>query len=131
MTFTFGNTSLKRMQGVHPIWIQRAKRVLSYGIIDATVPPLGGLRTTHEQRGLVEKGASQTLNSLHRVQDTGYGHALDLVPYPVDWNNIERFNMLATLMFRAAQEDDYPCEWGGHWKSFKDYPHFQFTRGFK
>lgn len=119
------------MEGVHPILRKRAEKVLSYGIMDATVPPYGGLRTLDDQRKLVASGASLTLNSLHRKQETGFGHALDLIPYPVDWNNIERFNMLATLMFRAALEDGYPHEWGGHWKRFKDYPHHQLPRGFK
>lgn len=132
MSYKFGETSLKRMQGVHPLLRQCAERALSYGILDLTVVPYGGLRTLDDQRQLVAKGASQTLNSLHRVQpETGFGHAIDLAPYPLDWNNIERFMLAGTLMFRAAMELGVPLEWGGHWKNFKDYPHFQLPRGFK
>ncbi len=133
MTFRFGTQSLKRQEGVHPILRERAERALSYGVLDLTVPPLGGLRTLEDQRGLVAKGASQTLNSLHRKQPTGYGHALDLVPYPVSWQDIARFNMMGALLFRAAMEDDHdvPLVWGGLWKNFKDYPHFQLPRGFR
>ena len=132
MSYSFGKTSLARQEGVHPLLRQCAERALSYGIMDLTVPPLGGKRTTDQQRGLVAAGVSQTLDSLHRIQkSTSFGHAIDLLPYPVDWNNLTRFNMMASLMFRAANELDIPLEWGGHWKSFKDYPHFQLPRGFK
>jgi peptidoglycan LD-endopeptidase CwlK len=105
--------------------------VLSYGIMDLTVPPYGGLRTIDDQRALVAKGASQTLNSLHRVQSTGFGHAIDLVPYPVNWDDVFRFALMGSLMFRAANEIGMPLEWGGHWRTFKDYPHFQLPKGFK
>lgn len=131
MTYNFGKTSLDRMEGVHPLLRECAERVLSYEIMDLTVPPYGGLRTIEDQRELVARGASQTLNSLHRVQSTGYGHAIDLVPYPVNWDDTFRFALMGSLMFRAANEIVMPLDWGGHWKRFKDYPHFQLPRGFK
>lgn len=131
MTYKFGKTSLDRMEGVHPLLRECAERVLSYGIMDLTVPPYGGLRTIEDQRELVARGASQTLNSLHRVQESGYGHAIDLVPYPVNWDDTFRFALMGSLMFRAANEIGMPLEWGGHWKRFKDYPHFQLPRGFE
>lgn len=131
MPYKFGEVSLQRQEGVHPSLRECAELVLSYGVLDLTVPPLGGLRTLEDQRGLVAKGASQTLNSLHRKQPTGYGHAIDLVPYPVNWSDIERFAIMGSLMFRAANDLNIPLEWGGHWRRFKDYPHFQLPRGFK
>ena len=130
MTYAFGATSQERMEGVHPLLIDCAERALSYGTLDLTVLPYGGLRTLKDQKMLVNKGASQTLNSLHRKQGTGYGHAIDLAPYPVDWDDISRFHLMGALMFRAANEIDAPIEWGGFWKSFFDYPHFQLRRSF-
>ncbi len=118
------------MKGVHPLLIKCAEKALSYGVLDATVVPYGGLRTLEDQKKLVARGASKTLNSLHREQSTGYGHAIDLAPYPVDWSDTSRFFMFATLMFRAAAELGIPLEWGGHWKTFKDFPHYQLPRGF-
>jgi len=131
MSYKFGETSVERMEGVHPLMIECSERALSYGVLDLTVVPYGGLRTLKDQQKLVAKGASQTLKSLHRVQrSTGYGHAIDLAPYPVNWDNITRFNMMGSLMFRAAMEMGISIEWGGHWRSFKDYPHFQLPRSF-
>ena len=129
MLYKFGETSLKRQEGVHPLLRECAERALSYGILDLTIPPLGGIRTLKDQEGLVEKGFSKTLNSLHRKQKSGFGHALDIIPYPVDWNNLENFMLMGSVMFRAANQLNIPLEWGGHWSRFKDYPHFQLPRG--
>jgi peptidoglycan L-alanyl-D-glutamate endopeptidase CwlK len=40
-----------------------------------------GLRTAEEQKALVASGASQTMNSMHRRQADGSGHAVELVPF--------------------------------------------------
>lgn len=126
--YKFSEKSIERMIGVKPVMIQVAELALSYDIMDATVLSNGGLRTVLEQRKMVKRGASKTMKSKHMMQSDGYGHALDLAPYPVDWNDLERFNMWSTLMFRAAAELNVVIEWGGHWRSFKDYPHFHFVR---
>lgn len=128
MSYQFSTTSQKRLEGVHPVLIQTAERVLSYGVIDLTIPPFGGLRTLNDQRGLVKKGVSKTLNSMHLPQNDGYGHAIDVIPYPVNWNDIERFKLVGHLMMHAAREIGFVLEWGGNWKTFKDYPHFQLPR---
>jgi len=57
--------------------------------------------------------------------------AVDLVPYPIDWKDINRFYYLAGVFMAIAHrlrvqgiiESNFV--WGGNWKSFKDYPHFQ------
>lgn len=43
----------------------------------------------------------------------------------IRWNNYGSMYALATFMFRAAQDLGYPIVWGGHWRSFPDYPHYQ------
>lgn len=123
--YKFGKTSKERLEGVHPRLIAVAERALSYGILDMTVVPYGGLRTVADQKKLYDRGASKTMNSRHLPQSDGYGHAIDLAPYPVDWNDIDRFLLQGSLMFRAAAEEGVIITWGGHWKRFKDYPHFQ------
>jgi len=52
---------------------------------------------------------------------------MDLAPFPIDWNNLDRFAELAKVIKRIAKENNTPLEWGGDWKNFKDYPHFQLT----
>lgn len=59
--------------------------------------------------------------------------AVDAVPYPIDWNNIERFEELGVLVLEIAdmlykERKIYrKVRWGGHFKSFKDYPHFELV----
>jgi len=125
MTYLWSQQSKNRMEGVHPDLIKVADRALSYGILDLTVLPDGGVRKPARQMELVKKGVSQTLKSKHLIQRDGYGHALDLAPFPVDWKDKEGFLVLATLMFKAAMELGVKIEWGGHWKNFQDSPHWQ------
>lgn len=126
--YIFSERSEDRMRGLHPKLIKTAERALSYGILDLTVPQYGGLRTTNEQKRLVKIGASKTMNSKHLVQSDNYAHAIDLAPYPIDWANIEKFQVMATLMFKASSEEGLVLNWGGHWPRFKDYCHFEISR---
>lgn len=101
-------------------------KALSYGVLDFTVLPDGGVRSVKRQKELVAKGASKTLKSKHLIQNDGYGHAIDLAPYPIDWQDHKRFKDLSKLMKRAAQELGIEIEWGGEiWPGFVDMPHWQ------
>lgn len=54
--------------------------------------------------------------------------AVDAVPYPIDWNDLERFKALAKIVKETAKELGIAIEWGGDWKSFKDMPHYQLRK---
>lgn len=41
------------------------------------------------------------------------GKAVDLVPYPVDWNDLSKFDQMAQAMFAAAKELGVSIRWGG------------------
>lgn len=60
------------------------------------------------------------LGSLHAT-----GRAVDLVPYPVDWKDIKKFEAIAAAMKQAAKELNVKMTWGGDWVKTKDYPHFE------
>ena len=51
--------------------------------------------------------------------------AVDVVPYPIDWTNLDRFYQLATYIFWAAQIEQVNLTWGGHYTKFKDLPHWE------
>lgn len=61
------------------------------------------------------------------------GHAVDLVPYPVDWNDLNKFDQIAKAMFAAAKELGVSIRWGADWdndgnyreKGEYDSPHFE------
>jgi len=78
-----------------------------------------GLRTIEEQRNYFNNGFSKTMRSKHLD-----GLAVDVVPIPVTWEP-EAFYPIAEAMKQAADILDTPIVWGGDWRTFKDYPHFE------
>ncbi len=53
--------------------------------------------------------------------------AVDLAPYPTDWNDAEAFAHLAGYVQAVADDLDLDIEWGGDWTSLVDRPHFQLS----
>ncbi|MBU1078454.1 MAG: M15 family metallopeptidase [Spirochaetes bacterium] len=51
--------------------------------------------------------------------------AIDIIPYPSRYDNEEEFYKLATWIFKSANHYGIKIIWGGHWKKFRDLPHFQ------
>lgn len=58
--------------------------------------------------------------------------AVDIAPYPIEWDNLQRFRDLAVIVKRIANDLDIPIEWGGDWgwkngrqTGFVDLPHYQ------
>jgi peptidoglycan LD-endopeptidase CwlK len=121
MSYKLGTRSLQNLSGVHPDLVAVVKLAISITEQDFTV--IEGVRNINRQRELVKAGKSTTMNSRHIT-----GHAVDMVPWPVDWNDLERFEVMSEAMKQAAEELDIPIVWGGDWKSFYDAPHFELDR---
>ena len=51
--------------------------------------------------------------------------AVDVVPYPVDWDNAYRFHELAGWVQCIAMGMGVHVIWGGHWRTIKDLPHWE------
>lgn len=59
--------------------------------------------------------------------------AVDVVPYPVDWNDLGRFKELHKVVMRVASEEGVELVWGADWDSdgditehlLQDYPHYE------
>jgi peptidoglycan L-alanyl-D-glutamate endopeptidase CwlK len=121
MAYRLSNRSLQSLSGVHPDLVAVVKLAITITEQDFTV--IEGIRNINRQRELYKAGKSTTMNSRHIT-----GHAVDMVPWPVDWEDIERFEIMAEAMKLAAEELDIPIVWGGDWKSFYDAPHFELDR---
>jgi peptidoglycan L-alanyl-D-glutamate endopeptidase CwlK len=121
MTYKLGTRSMQSLSGVHPDLVEVVKLAIKITGVDFTV--IEGIRNINRQRELYKAGKSTTMNSRHIT-----GHAVDMVPYPVDWNDLERFETMAVAMKAAAEELEIPIVWGGDWKSFYDAPHFELDR---
>jgi peptidoglycan L-alanyl-D-glutamate endopeptidase CwlK len=118
--FVLSSKSEKKLEGVHPDLVRVVRRALELSEVDFVV--LEGLRSLARQKQLVKAGASKTMNSRHLT-----GHAVDLgafVAGSVRWDWPLYFT-IAEAVEKAAKELVVPIEWGGHWASFPDGPHFQ------
>jgi len=121
----FGRQSLENLRGVHPAIVAVLIEAVQY--MDFSV--LEGVRSVERQVVLYENGDSSTMNSLHIKQPDGYAHAVDVAPYPIDWDDKRRFAYLAGLIMGIAEMRGTPLTWGGHWTTLVDMPHFQLRHG--
>ena len=104
----FGKRSRERLKGVN-IKLQHILNQL-VKIMDVTI--IEGVRSQERQDELVAKGASKTKYSKH-IQ----GKAVDLAPYPIDWEDRERFHYMGGMLRGIAHELDIKIRWGGDWDS--------------
>ena len=90
--------------------------------------PDGGKRTPERQLELFNAKKSKTLDSKHLT-----GRAVDVAPYPIDWDDTDRFYHFAGYVFGIAESMGIHLRWGGDWdsdftftdQSFHDLPHFE------
>lgn len=115
MSYVLGSGSKKQLVGVHPDLVKVVERAIKITSQDFTV--FEGLRTLAKQQEYVRKGVSKTMNSKHLKQSSGFGHAVDLVPYVAgtlrwEWPIIYP---IAAAMRVAAEELKVNLIWGGVW----------------
>lgn len=131
MSFQLGSKSLTNLVGVHPDLVRVVKRAIFLTPVDFTV--YEGVRTVERERELIRTGKSSLKDpyKCRHVPTNGFSHAVDLVPLvdgkPSWANEIIKTHYLpmGKAMLDAASELGVTVEWGGDWKTFKDYPHFQ------
>ena len=94
-------------------------------IFDFTI--LCGYRGQEEQEKAFLNGNSKAHfgQSKHNFKPS---LAVDIAPYPIDWNNVERFKNLADIILKIANEKNIKLIWGGNWQKLKDYPHFELQK---
>ncbi|MFV2058916.1 MAG: M15 family metallopeptidase [Thiohalomonadales bacterium] len=102
-------------------------------IFDCSV--LCGYRTEEEQDELFRQGMSKVRypDSKHNYQPS---NAVDVAPYPIDWNDRERFYFFAGHVIGIAHSMGIKLRHGGDWdgdkdikdQSFYDLPHFELVQ---
>jgi len=126
----FGTASAKQLSTCHQDLIDICHIVIE--TYDFSV--LEGFRSNARQDELFRQGKSklQTGESKHNNNPS---LAVDIAPYPIDWDNPKRFYLLAGMMFQAAAQLSISLRWGGDWdgdwihtdQSFHDLPHFELV----
>ena len=110
MSFNLSKRSLSKLQGVDERLIAVVRYAISVTKTDFAV--ICGLRTIEEQRELVAKGASKTMNSRHIG-----GFAVDLMAYIGDRGSWELniYDEIADAVKEGAQAAGVPIRWGAAW----------------
>lgn len=164
MAYLFSERSKQRLQGVHPHLVAIATLAIAISEQDFLV--VEGVRSREQCKINYGKGrtAEQCIakgieahyanpavakvtwlanpfNSKHCTQSDGYGRAIDLCPYPVDWSNLSKFDKIAEAMFEAQKQlkaegkipQSVNLRWGADWdgdgkvreRGESDSPHFE------
>ena len=122
----FGNTSLRRLKTCDARIVKVFQTVVK--TFDCTV--LEGHRTRARQKELVAEGKSKTMKSKHLYEPS---RAIDIAPYPIDWEDRERFTYFAGFVMGVASQLGIDLRWGGDWDQdtevkdnrFDDLVHFE------
>jgi len=104
----FGKRSKERLKGVNAKLVNVLNQLIK--IMDVTI--IEGLRTESRQNELVDQGKSKTKYSKHLE-----GRAVDLAPYPIDWEDRERFHYMGGMIRGIGQQMGVDIRWGGDWDS--------------
>lgn len=135
--YSFSLRSLDNLESCHPDLQLVCNQVIQ--VFDFSV--LEGHRGKREQNHYLAEGKSQLAwpNSKHNSIPS---MAVDVAPYPIDWNNRSRFILLAGYMMMAAEIlyslgiISHKLRWGGDWdmdqnpenETFHDLGHFELIK---
>ena len=124
----FGRRSRERLATADPDLQKIFNEVIKY--VDCSV--LEGHRDERTQDRLFEEGKTKVRYPLGR-HNSKPSRAVDVVPYPVDWDDRERFTLFAGFVLGMARGMGISLRWGGDWdvdfqvsdNRFDDFPHFE------
>lgn len=137
---TFGNRSLEAMIGIHPDLRKVLDKAAEMAEPAEDFTVLQGPRTREQMMENYGKGRTiaelakwniparyarpqaakvtwlrNPFMSDHRVMEDGYGHAVDLAPYPIDFDDIKRYVQLYHLIMAAARCQGIKLRSGMDW----------------
>ena len=136
----FGSKSKERLETCHPDLQTLFNTVINE--VDCSV--ICGHRNKADQDKAVASGNSKAVypNGKHNALPS---NAIDVAPYPIDWNDRERFFYFAGWVLAKAEilrnvgEITHKIRWGGNWRGFRkgiidfskntfdDLPHFELV----
>ena len=124
----FGKKSKQRLATCDERLQKVFNEVIKY--VDCSV--LEGHRGQERQDKLYEEGKTKLKfpNGRHNMAPS---NAVDVTPYPVDWDDRERQTLFAGFVLGIARSMGVRLRWGGDWdmdfqvldNRFDDFPHFE------
>jgi peptidoglycan L-alanyl-D-glutamate endopeptidase CwlK len=118
----FGAASKRNLAEAHPLLQQLFNAVILK--TDCTVLDAQRNRQQQEQAFALGHSRAHFGQSAHNWSPAV---AVDVVPYPLDWEDTKAFQALAHVVLETAKELDIPITWGGSWATLKDMPHYELT----
>ncbi|WP_231102321.1 M15 family metallopeptidase [Streptobacillus moniliformis] len=140
MGYKFSNASYNKMENIHPKLVRLMEKVIANSPYDFKITQ--GVRTAEYQNKLYQQGRTIKGNivtncdgyikkSNHQPKADGYGYAIDICLYIPNEKDIKKLydvsklTAIANVFKKFAIDRGLNISWGGDWKSFKDYPHFE------
>lgn len=127
---TFGKTSIANLATCHPDLQRLANEVIKH--VDHSITC--GHRGQADQDKAFSEGKSKLKfpNGEHNKLPS---NAIDVAPYPLNWNDAEAFTLLAGVYFGVAAMMRIKIRLGADWDgdfnilehSFKDRPHIELV----
>lgn len=119
----FSQRSETALATLHP----DLQRVLRRAILTYDFMVVCGTRGREAQEEAKAKGNSKASfgQSPHNYSPA---LAVDVVPYPALYQaSLIEFGVMAGHIQAAAHFEGVRLDWGGRWRTLKDYPHFELT----
>ena len=127
----FGSRSRKNLDTCHPDLQKVSNEVIKH--VDCSI--ICGQRGKEDQNKAFKDGRSKVKypNGRHNANPS---KAVDVAPYPIDWDNLERFTLFAGFVLGIAKSMKIDLIWGNDWNgdfntkdtNFRDYPHFELKK---
>lgn len=129
--YKFSKRSKSALDSAHPSLQLLFNEVIQ--IIDCTV--IFGHRNKKEQEHQFHLGHTK-LRFPKSKHNSVPSNAVDVVPYPIDWNDRERFVYFAGIVKGIASQLGIKYRWGGDWNSnndlkdqtWMDLPHYELLK---
>jgi hypothetical protein len=132
----FGKKSKKHLNTCDKKLIDVFNEVIK--TVDCSV--LEGHRSKDRQDALYKEGKTK-VKYPHGRHNELPSRAVDVAPYPIDWNDRERFHLFAGFVIGTAKSMGIKLRWGGNWdmweengrwevddNKFDDFPHFELRK---
>lgn len=129
---SFSNDSKKQLETCDC----RIQEILNDAIKFYDFKIIEGHRSKEKHIENVKNGATDLeIDEYHKSKHSTFpSQAVDIAPYPVDWNDTKRFIYLAGIIHGIALQKGYSIRWGGNWdmdntiiddQNFQDLVHFE------
>ena len=127
----FGKRSKEKLRTCN----EKLQKVFNEVIKHVDCSVLEGHRSGERQNKLYDEGKTKVKypNGRHNANPS---NAVDVTPYPIDWDDRERQTLFAGFVLGIAQGMGIKLRWGGNWdmdfevqdNRFDDFPHFELRK---